>query len=112
MPKTPKAGALLSRYLKDISNELTLDGKTTKAELLARKIWELALGESKPYLSSTGKMILPQPDKLMIAMIFDRLEGKIGSYDENLQRIEDIPDKVSKVAVAHINRMAMKEKVA
>lgn len=112
MSKKIKAGALLSRYLKEIATEVGEDGKTTKAEFLARKMWDLALGVGPPRVSVTGVIIKPQPDRMMIQMIFDRLEGKIGSYDENVKRIEDIPDKVSKVAVAHINRLSLEKQVA
>lgn len=109
MSEKIKVGALLSRHLKEIASEPSQDGKITKAESLARIIWDLALGVGPAHISVAGVVVPAQPDKLMIALIFDRMEGKIGSYDENIKRIENIPDKVSRAAVQHMNKLAIEQ---
>jgi len=83
-----RAGQLLSRFLKEIANEKTElvrdpetgeDRLATKAEALARLIWQMALGWREAVKTKKGVMeeIIHHPDKAMIHMIFDRLEGRI-----------------------------------
>ncbi len=71
------AGKLLTSYLTDIAREVTeeIDAPNgvrmaTKAEAAARKMWDMALGE-KDLDGVRGK-----PDKAMLSLIFERLEGK------------------------------------
>jgi len=82
-----KAGKLLTTFLKEISNEsteLVIDPATgedkivTKAEALAREIWKRALGyTSSEVKGSVLKETVHIPDKSMMVLIFDRLEGKV-----------------------------------
>lgn len=92
------AGKLLSKFIKEIANEIHDDPvirakgeeavMLTKAEAIARYIWKLALGyeESVDMLDKTGKKIgvkpeVHKPDKWAINIIWDRLEGRVGAAD-------------------------------
>lgn len=80
-----KAGKLLSQHLREIAEEETevikdADGRdtmATKAEALARKIWQMALGY-KEYQGIGDKRaeINHLPDRGMMGMILDRMEGR------------------------------------
>jgi len=80
-----KAGKLLSQHLREIAEEETemikgadgVDTMTTKAEALARKIWQMALGY-KEYQGIGDKRaeINHLPDRGMMGMILDRMEGR------------------------------------
>jgi len=80
-----KAGKLLSQYIREIAEEETetikdadgTDVMATKAEALARKIWHMALGY-KEYQGIGDKRceINHLPDRGMMAMILDRMEGR------------------------------------
>jgi len=102
--KKIKAGMLLSKYLKDISNEetefLTVQGEdkmATKAEALARLMWKMALGytEKKILDGVVAKEIVHSPDKAMIGLIWDRTEGKAPLMHDDKQGKQTIADKVS-----------------
>jgi hypothetical protein len=76
-----KMGKMLSQQLREIGNEKTEfikndnaddDVMVTKIEMLARKVWALALGKSpKEGVLSSGI-----PNASAANTIFDRLEGK------------------------------------
>lgn len=92
------AGRLLSRYIREIANELHDDpvikargedaAILTKAEAVARYIWKLALGyeETEDVFDKSGKKIgikpvRHKPDKWAITVIWDRMEGRAGAAD-------------------------------
>jgi len=103
MSSTAHAGQLLSKFLKEIANEetelLTIDGEdrmTTKAEALARLMWRMALGYEEETIASNGQRsrIAHAPDKKMMALLFDRIEGRATILSET-QKGQTVADKVS-----------------
>jgi len=80
-----KAGRLLSQFIRKIAAEATVpvadaaakDGirMETRAEALARKIWKMAEG----YVDGKGKVHPPNKD--MIAIILERMEGRVPTID-------------------------------
>lgn len=117
MAKTPdkvskaKAGRILNSLLRKIAEEPTeyLTGITepgddrfvSKAEALARTVYRLALGytEKRMVLDSNGteteRLFHIPPDRHMIMLVWDRLEGKVGSADELNDKRGKIADRVS-----------------
>lgn len=84
-----KAGRMLSQYLKEMADEVTEfipgdkdreDRWVTKGEALSRSIWKFALGWKEMVLNKKKNVVeevIHKPDKSMIHMIFDRMEGKV-----------------------------------
>lgn len=104
-----RAGTLLSNFLRQIAQEKVAGEKEvmTKAEALARQIWNRALGRHAIGVDNdTGKIIYEKPDKSMIDIIFDRTEGRVGTFEEEKKKGEDIPSKVSRKNKARINKMS------
>lgn len=108
-----RAGMLLSKYLKIIAREkteLVKDPKTgedriaSKAEALSRKIWKMALGyEEENVKTNTTKVYAP--DKAMMRLVFDRIEGKTGSADDPNKNRDKIADQVTQMSKDRINSM-------
>lgn len=82
-----RAGQLLSQYLREISNEETemvADPKTgedrmaTKAEALARRIWQDALGWTETVINKDGEAVKLShlPSRAAQTIVFDRIEGR------------------------------------
>ncbi len=103
-----KAGKLLSKFVRQIAEEETecllgedgSDRMVTKAEALARKMWDAALG--KPIIEldkDTGEKItlVRRADKGMMALIWDRMEGKspiaIAESDDALTTAEKVTEQ-------------------
>lgn len=83
-----KAGKLLSQFLKEIAQEKTElvkdenneDQMATKAEALARKIWNMALGWKEVEIEKGIKSeTFHAPDKAMMMLVFDRTEGRVST---------------------------------
>ena len=101
-----KASQMLTKWLREIAVEVTesikdpLSGETvmaTKAEALARKIWERALGyKSLDIKKGSISETTHQPDRGMMILIFERLEGKV-----------PITTEVGKKKVTAAERMSM-----
>lgn len=99
-----RAGQLLSQYLRAIAEEKTEfikgedgeDKMATKAESLARLIWANALGYVEEEVDDSGKITktLHRPDKSMIHLVFDRIEGKAAMVGET-KKSGTVADKVS-----------------
>jgi len=93
MSKTTKASRLLSRYIREIANEAVMpledaDAENgirmaTRAEALARKLWQMAEGYSE---NIDGKIKVHAPDKAMIAVLLDRMEGRVPTIDAKDQK--------------------------
>jgi hypothetical protein len=106
-----KAGQLLSRFLRQISEEVTeLDQKdgedvlVSKAEKLARIMFKEALGYKEIELGKNGgrKEIIHRPDKYMLALLFERIEGRAPlAQDDGNKR--DVPDRVDDQAKSRIS---------
>ena len=86
-PNSSSAGKLLSRFLRQISEEETEmvqgsegeDRMATKAEAMARKMWRIALGWTEQVVPGDGAMpyeIEHAPDQKMMALLYDRIEGR------------------------------------
>jgi len=85
--KKTKAGQLLSTFIRVIMEEETEfikdengnDRMATKAEALARMIVKKALGYSEKVIDRDGVEveIAHAPDKTYVAIVFDRMEGRV-----------------------------------
>jgi len=114
--KLQKAGMLLSQFVRDIALEETqfeknIGGKDkmiSKAEALARLIWKRALGyiEEKVEDDGTKTKIIHAPDRIMMAMIFDRMEGRAPLMNPDKKSGRTIADKVSEQGKKRSNKIA------
>jgi len=86
-----RAGQLLSQFLRSIAEEQTEfikdddgeDKMASKAEALARKMWKMALGyEEKQSKGNEEILVEYKPDKSMMRLLFDRIEGRVPTVDE------------------------------
>jgi hypothetical protein len=87
------AGKLLSRYIRIIAEEesemITADGEdrmATKAEAMARKMWKIALGWVEQIIPGDGAMpyeVEHAPDLKMMALLYDRMEGRAQAATED-----------------------------
>jgi hypothetical protein len=118
LPKLPslagdkiRAGRQLSSFLRKIAQEETEnvtgpDGEVlmTKAEALARRMFQMALGYSE-FNVKTGKTVYFGADKGMIALIWDRMEGRAVATDDSDAKKRTLPKKVSEANKQRINDM-------
>lgn len=95
-----KAGKLLSRYIREIANEVieldeeNPDAPMTKAEYLARDIWERALAG----------------DKKCRDIVLERIEGKVGITGDKRQEYNfPTDDKLSESGKNVINDLTKDE---
>ena len=122
-PKAPtigdkaRVGRLLSEHLRRIAQEETefikgtsdADRMITKAEALARLMFKLALGwEEEIENVKTGVMITKahNPSAGMIALIWDRIEGRSVPLVGDGKQGRTLPKKVSEESKNRLNRMA------
>ena len=116
-PKAPtigdkaRAGRLLSEHLRRIAQEETEfadcpdgDKMVTKAEALARLMFKLALGYE--VVSDSGKTIIHNPSAGMIALIWDRIEGRSVPLTGNEDKKRTLPKKVSEESRRRLNILA------
>ena len=116
------AGMMLSRFLRKIGEEKTEVGGNdpntgaariiSKAEALARTMWQLALGwteESTEQDQKTGhtKKIVKQhkPDNAMIALVYDRLEGKVAATESEKSKKQPLSQRVNDQAKKRVNAL-------
>ncbi len=121
-PKTPtigdkaRAGRLLSEHLRKIAQEekecikvtSDADRMITKAEALARLMFKLALGwEEKITNVKTGVTITKahSPSAGMIALIWDRIEGRSVPLAGGDKDKRTLPKRVSEESKNRLNRM-------
>lgn len=100
-----RAGQLLSKWLREIAEEETEfikddngeDRMVTKAEAVARLIWKKALGYSEKKINSKGIEVTENhpPDRAMMSMIFDRIEGRAPVSTDMGKKKRSVADKVS-----------------
>jgi hypothetical protein len=110
-----RAGQLLSGYLRAIGTECdqvilpdTPKGCTpgmpkmvSKAEALARHIWKKAL----QWTDDDG--VAHEPDLNYVRIVLERIEGKVGTVEQEKDpNRETVPEKVSRLGVERLNRMA------
>ena len=114
--KLTRAGQLLSQFIRDIALEETefvkdTDGEdrmASKAEALARLMWKKALGYIEEKVNDDGskERIIHPPDRTMMAMIFDRMEGRAPLVNPDKKDRRTIADKVSEQGAKRINKIA------
>jgi hypothetical protein len=110
-----RAGQLLSSYLRAIGTEVTEVMQDdapkgcpkgpprlmSKAERLARHIWQMAL----PRTDDDGTRHEPMFE--YVRLVLDRVEGKAGTMEaEKESGRESVPDKVSRLGVEKLNKIA------
>ena len=107
-----RAGRLLSSYLRRIAQEETEfiegpdgDRMGSKAEAMARLMFKLALGYETEDVKS-NKIIIHGPDRGMIALIWDRIEGRATPVNDNLSKGRTLPKKVSDENKRRMNELA------
>lgn len=110
-----KAGQLLSQFVRSIALEQTelikdADGEdrmASKAEALARLMWQQALGYTKhKIINNILTDIEHPPDKMLMGMIFDRMEGRAPLMNPDKKDRRTIADKVSEQGKKRINKIA------
>lgn len=108
-----RAGRLLSSHLRKIAQEETQlvkdpetgDRMATKAEALARLMFDMALGYTAVDAKS-GLETVHAPDRGMISQIWDRIEGRAGPVNDTDAKKRSLPRKVSDENKKRLNNMA------
>jgi hypothetical protein len=110
-----RAGTLLSSYLRRIAQEQTElvadpdrgDRMGTKAEALARLMFKMALGYAEEVIEN-GKVVVNavRPDRGMIALIWDRIEGRAPLSGDPDAKKHTIADRVSEQSKVRLNKLA------
>ena len=103
MSKKTKANQLLTGFLKQIAGEETervfIDGEdviVSKAQYLARLIWKMAIGYREEIVDNEGvHTTIHKPDKGMMNLLFDRIEGRAVPTSDVGDKKKDIADKIS-----------------
>jgi len=122
------ASRLLTKYLSQVSKEETEliedpdvgARMASKSEAMARLMFKMALGykvtEDKDVIvqgKKTGIVeieVIHKPDKGMIALIYDRLEGRVAQSEDASKRKTTIADKVSVEGAKRIAQAGKKSK--
>lgn len=112
--KLTRAGQLLSQFIRDIALEKTalvkIDGEdqiVSKAEALARLVWKKALGYTEQ-IKEDGVLVdhIHVPDRTMIALLWDRMEGRAPLMNPDKKGGRTIADKISEQGKKRINKLA------
>jgi len=126
IPQAPKAptigdkahaGRMLSEFLRRIAQEKTevTDGTAledgvmiTKAEAMARQMFKIALGYEEVTANKAGVLITKKikPSAGMMALIFDRMEGRAAPTNLNEDKKRTLPKKVSDENKKRLNDLA------
>ncbi len=129
IPQAPKAptigdkahaGRLLSEFLRRIAQEETEfvkdengdDRMVSKAELMARTMFKIALGYEETIIKSGKDGVAVEitktikPSAGMIALIFDRMEGRAAPTNLNEDKKRTLPKKVSAENKNRLNELA------
>jgi hypothetical protein len=102
-------GAILSKYLRALALDVeTMDDSgdpITKAQALAKLVWQYALGFEKEDPDNPGKKTHIPPDWRAIDLLYNRIEGKV-----NLMPPEEtgrsLTEKISDLGKAKLNSLA------
>ena len=116
------AGRMLTRHLTQVGQELTESNgfddtgsprQITKIEALARLMWKLAFGyseETRKLDTKTGKVMLLKkyitPDKSMIELIYNRMEGKVASQEDDGQKKSPLSSRIKDQVNRRIKNLA------
>lgn len=117
-PKAPTigdkahAGRLLSEFMRRIAQEKTelvsIDGGDTlisKGEAMVRNMFKIANGYTEHDVKK-NKDIVYKPNAGMIALIFDRMEGRAAPTNLNDEKKRTLPKKVSDENKKRLNKLA------
>lgn len=80
--------------------------RVTKAEALARHIWKLALGYTERVGKEEEKEVEHKPDKWAIALLFNRIEGKVKTTENDATGKTTLADRVSEQRKKQLNALA------
>jgi hypothetical protein len=108
-----KAGRLLTKFIRQIAEECTevikdednpLEARmVSKAEAMARKMWDIALGYTETIVRVDGPIdIVHPPDHKMMTILLDRLEGRAATATEDETLRPTAAQKVSEAAQKRI----------
>jgi hypothetical protein len=112
-----RAGLLLNTFLREIAEEETEflkddddgDRMVTKAEALARMIWDRALGFEEKRMEKDKEVTIEHPpDKFYVGILFDRIEGRAAPVSYGGKKQRTIADKVGEQSKKRINNIAKK----
>jgi len=111
-----QAGKILSQFLRMIAEEKTErvndpeqgDRIASKAEALARIMWKFALGYSE-IDPKTGADKTHKPDKSMIRLLYDRIEGRVPDSAHGKSDTRDVAAKVTELGKQRINAVGENE---
>jgi hypothetical protein len=110
-----RAGVILSSLLRTIAEEETEVGGTvddpimiTKAEALVRLVFKHALGFKEDRVGDKGERfeVEHKPDKTYIAMVWDRLEGRVAAVEPGKKEKRTVADKVGAQNKDRLNKLA------
>lgn len=107
-----RAGALLSNHLRKIAQEVSElvndpeEGSrmATKAEALARLMWKMALGYKEMDPKTNIETVVP-PDRGMVGLIWDRIEGRAAASGDFADRKRSLPDRISDQSRNRLNNL-------
>ena len=116
MSNKSKASRLLSHYIRQIANEPTkpledADAEggirmATRAEVLARNLWKMAEGYEE---TVNGKVKMHLPNKAIIVLLLDRMEGRVPTIDAKDQKPKaSVADKVGEQSRLRMNALVDK----
>jgi len=107
-----RAGHLISSFIRSVAQEKVAGEDTviTRAEALARLLWDMALGRSKVVDVETGEISTEYspPDKHAMDIIMDRMEGRVGTFEDEKKKSETITDRISRKNQVRINKLSKK----
>ena len=106
MSEAMKAGRLLTRFLKQIGEEETElvkddngeDRLASKMEACARNMWDIALGATYQTEDPVTKEAVDHkrtPDKGMMSLIFDRIEGRAPNAVTEADETLSVADRIT-----------------
>lgn len=112
--KKQRAGQILSSMLRDIAEEKTELGGTvddpkmiSKGEALARLIWKRGLGWTEQKSTTDGLVdIEHQPDRVYVAILLDRLEGRVAAVEAGGKEKRKVSDKMGEQSKKRINSIS------
>lgn len=111
-----RAGMLLSSLLRNIAEEETEflkvagdnDRMITKAEALARLIWKKGLGWTEKVTAEDGTEteVSHHPDRVYVAILLDRLEGRVAAVEVGGKERRTVADRVGEQSKKRINSIS------
>lgn len=99
---------LLTRHLRELagslSDQIGDDGNAlTKAEALAKVLWERAIGWTET--DDAGKKTEHKPEPWAVSLVYERLEGRCPTAEDVGGSKGTIADKIGELSKTKINRL-------